>query len=234
MNRFSGGVTLAAGLLGALGLVGCGSVNSPAVPDGPPMADGQVPPIDGGVIDGPSIDSMPTDGPPIDMQVIPAAPKFDFGFIDEFTIAWNFAGNGFSGFAAVANTSNKPLNLNKLTIVSVTDDDPMVTSVFALERASETPLAPANAAGQLAGQAIVRIIESGLMTEPLVDESLLFNLYFPNFNDTFINRVVHIKAKIQIDDGEIELPMTVRFVASQVTLVDHAARLSARAVPGSP
>jgi hypothetical protein len=218
MNRFVGGVTLAAGLFGALGFCfwGCGSVNTPAVPDGQPGIDASV--------DGPPIDS-PTDAS-IDVA-IPVVPKFDVGYIDEFSIAWNFAGTGFIGFAAIANTSQRSLNLSKLTIVSVTDDDPTVTSNFTLEMGSETPLAPGEAAGLLGGQATVRIVESGLMTEPRNDESLMFGLSFPNFTMGFIDKVVNIRATIRIDDGEITLPMKVRFVASQVTMVDHASRLSA-------
>ncbi len=223
-----------AGLVGVLGLVGCGSVNTPANPDGPPIADAQVPPIDGAPIDGVPIDAVPIDGPPIDTMVTPVVPKFDVGYIDEFSIAWNFAGTGFIGFAAVANTSNKVLNMSKLEIVSVTDDNTTITSSFTLEMASETPLAPGEAAGLLGGQATVRIVESGIMTEPRNDESLMFGLSFPNTTVAAVDKTVNIRATIKIDDGEITLPMKVRFVASQVSTVDHAARLSATAIPATP
>jgi len=167
----------------------------------------------------------PSDPPVIDGP--PAAPKFDVGYVNAFTIAWNFAGTGFIGFLAVANTSTRLLNLNKITITSVTDDDDTITSQLALYSASDTPLEPGKAAGLLASQAFVRIVESGLMTEPLDDEMLNFSLSFPNYSMAFLDKTVHAQATIQIDDGEIVLPFTVHFVASPVALTDGAARLHA-------
>jgi hypothetical protein len=201
MNVRLGHVALMVGLLGA---VGCGSVSSPLL-DAPPDVDGAQPPIDG--------------PPPV--------PKFDVGYINEFTLAWNYAGTGVLGFLAVANTSTMAMDLNKVIIAGITDDDDTITSVFTLESPSDTPLQPGKAAGLLSGPATVRIVESGLMTEPRDDEMLSFGMSFPNQSVAFVGKTLHPQVTIQIGDGEIVLPFTVHFVESQVALADGAARLHA-------
>jgi hypothetical protein len=198
------GVVLAASLVGT---IGCGEVKGSGPSDAAELDAPVTPPIDA-MIDG---------------RV--ALAKFDIAYVDKFTFAWNFGGTGLRAFAAVANMGTMPMNLNKITIVSVTDDQPTIDTTFGVEP-SDTPLAPGTAAGLLGRSAIARIYETGLMTEENNDEKLVFVMAFPNFNDSFVGKTVAVRATLRIEDAELVLPISVTFVASQVTLSDSAARLS--------
>ncbi len=186
-----------------------------------------------GVDAAPKIDaSIPGDAPadtPPDGST--ALTKFDVGYIDEFTVAWSSSGSGFLGFAALVNTGTVLLNLNKISIVEVTDDDLAIDSVFAVENLSElplAPLAPGLAAGLLGAGATALLVESGLVPERREEDALSFELRFPNQNVGFVGKTVHVRVQIAIGDAAIDLPFAVHFVASNVTIPGGVARLRSR------
>jgi hypothetical protein len=218
--RGPGGVVLVMCLLG-VGGIGCGEVkSSPNVNDAAP--DTPSPQID-------APPDVPPDAPP---DGPPKANQFDVGFVNKFTIAWNNSGAGMLSFIAIANKGKMPVNLTKLSVVKVEDDDPTIDSRFVLELPSEiSELATDHAAGQLGGTALRLLFQDGVMTETYVGDTdpMDFGMRFPNQSETFVGKTVNVQVTIRIGDAEAVLPISVKFVdMGEPAQFDGAARVSAR------
>jgi hypothetical protein len=210
--RGFGGVALLVCLLG----IGCGEVESrPPVNDDAAQPDTPLPPIDA------SIDAPP-DGPA-------KATQFAVGFINKFTIGWSRSSAGMLSFVVIANKGTMPLNLTKVAVVKVEDDDPMINSVVAVETPSElSELTTDRAAGTLGPPAYARLFEGGVMTEAYDStDTLDFAMRFSQ-SEALIGKTLNLQATIQINDAEAILPITIKFVESPTLLIDDATRVSSR------
>jgi hypothetical protein len=233
MKGFFVGGALAAWLFGAMG---CGDVGTlaadarpvPLVPMDASIDVPGTPPVDGAPIDGPPIDGAPIDGPPIDGPPV-VATRFDVAYINEYTLRWNNAGAGLLGFMAVANTGSTTLDLSRVSVVRVLDNNIEIDSRVTLFSSSTAMLAPGQAAGEL-GPGVFQLFDNAnLLPEPITDDTLLFAMSFPNQNIGFVNKPFEAEATIRIEDTEIVLPFTVHFVASDgMPSIQSVARLRSR------
>jgi hypothetical protein len=168
-------------------------------------------------------------GPDSPDSDVPPPVTFDIAYINEYTIRWNSAGAGLLGFLAIANTGTAPLDLNRVTVVRTTDNDPEIISQVAVERPSVTLLAPGQAAGDL-GPGVRELFDTAsVLPEPNTDDTLLFSMRFPNQDIGFVGRPLQVEATIRIEDTEIVLPFTVHFVpADGTSSVESVARVRSR------
>jgi hypothetical protein len=204
-----------AGLIVVLTGAGCGDDSGRrSLPDAAPAVDAAIDvpsPIDAAV-------DAPRDAP---------APRggYDIGYIDEITFPYNYI--GFNGLLLIVNRGELPLNLATTSVVSVTDDQADVIVTFELDTPSIASLQPERAAGALTQNASLKLVSSGLVPEPIDDQSIDFLIGFASFPPIGID--VRAEATLRIGDANIVLPFTLHVVAGDRTgELDHAVRLSSR------
>jgi hypothetical protein len=190
-------------------------------------------------VDAAPIDSAPVDGAPVDgAQVVDAAPgsdagldasidaaapshAFDVGYINEFTYPFNVT--GVSEFMMVVNRGPLPLNLADAELDAVEDDSPQVDWTLSVDMLSTTVLPAGHAAGLLSQDANTALVVSGLVSEPLDDNTLNFRMSFSDFPTA--GTAIHAQAKLRIGDASVTLPFTIHIVASGTVMLDHAVRV---------
>lgn len=209
-RTFCGAVLLVFG-----GTIACSSMG-PA-----PLGDASVP---GDVSVDAAPDAMPDAPPDAAPDAAPALARFDVGYIDEFTLPANQS--GIVGFLVVINKGMMPLNLAKAQVISVSDDQAAITTEFEPEPGSDAMIAPNTAAGLLGISAIVALVDSGLVPEPIVNDELNFALSFRG--QPAANIDLRVQVTLQIEDARVTLPFTIHLITENKSQINHVARLGSQ------
>jgi hypothetical protein len=194
-----GGVIAA---LGIAGLIGCGDVKSTS----PDARD----PVDGA---GPGPDSAAASG-----------AKYDIAYISDLTINPNIS--SLFSFLLVINKGTAPLKLNTATVVAYSDDSAAIDWQLTKNAATTTLLTPDHAAGTLVPDATAKLVDSGLVPEPIEDTKLDFMMTFPTAPASGVT--LHAQAVLRIETANIVLPFTINIVASGAPKYNAAARISSQ------
>jgi len=212
------------------GALGCGSVTSSSHPmDAAPMPDARdtAPVLDGGDA-GPADarDAAPITDGAVDPRPDAATPtrSFDVGYINELSFPFNFT--GVSEFMIIVNRGPAALNLATAALDAIEDDSPDVVWTLAVDMLSTTSLPAGHAGGLLSQEANIALVVSGLVSEPLADNTLNFRISFSEFPP--VGTDIHAQATLRIDDASVVLPFTIHVTASGTVTLDHAARVGSR------
>jgi hypothetical protein len=113
--------------------------------------------------------SQPADASIADAS-IPQVDSWDIAYVNTYQTGTGFS---FPGTFRIANTGTAPLDMSTLTVVSVTHTGPAVVSAsLTLQSLTlDAVLQPGESGGHLISQAEILIVDAGLMTETLVDDT---------------------------------------------------------------
>ena len=181
-------------------MVGCGSVKT-LMPEMPPDA----------AIDAPDA-----------MQ--PAKTKYDVAYINDITIIP--AITSINSLVLVVNKGTAPLKLSTVDVVTYSDDSADIGWAFSKSGATTTMLMPSQAAGQLTPDAQGKLVDSGLVREPVVDNMLNFSMAFSTTPPTGV--ILHAQVVLRIETTDIVLPFTIKIVSSGFLALNAASRLSSQ------
>ncbi|HMG56530.1 MAG TPA: hypothetical protein VK601_23685 [Kofleriaceae bacterium] len=193
-------------VVGAAGVMGCGSVKAmePSVP--PPDA----------ASDGPADAS--TDSAPV------AVIKYDVAYINDLTLTTSIS--NVHGILLVVNKGTAPLKLSTAAVVTYSNDFPGITWEFSKNGATTTMLVPGHAAGAIGPDVTAKLVDSGLVPEPIDDNTLDFTMTFPMEPPSGLT--LHAQAVLQIESANIVLPFTLEIVGSGSPSLNATSRVTSK------
>jgi hypothetical protein len=153
--------------------------------------------------------------------------KFDVAYVDEIHVSSDIT--TFKGLILVINKGPGAISLDAITIVSFVDDTPLADWVFAKDLKASVKLPPEQAAGDLTPASAARIVDSGLVREPIGDRSLDFEMSFVFPPPPGIK--FHGRAVLQLDSERVTLPFQFFITRSGKVETISAARLSSGGSP---
>jgi hypothetical protein len=151
-----------------------------------------------------------------------AGPAFDVAYVDEIHVSSDIA--SFRGLILVINKGPGAISLDAITIVSFVDDTPLAEWVFTKRLDASIKLPPDQAAGDLTPASAAKIVDSGLVREPIGDRTLDFEFSFvfpPPPGIKFRGRAV-----LQIEDQRVILPFQFFITRDGAVETISAARVS--------
>ncbi|WP_428267235.1 hypothetical protein [Haliangium sp.] len=176
----------------------CGSV-----PDASPDASGP----DGGAPDARVLDAAMPDAPILDAAPPDASPPvaYEVAYVNEMTFDADLGVVDVASFGLLVNAGELPLDLSTAKVLTFSDDNATVGYEFSLDNDADAQLHKGEAAGALSPLAQQVIISSGLVTEPVVDDSVAFRLNLTNIPTG--NFDITARAVLSINDA----PLTLEF-----------------------
>jgi hypothetical protein len=150
--------------------------------------------------------------------------KYDIAYIDDITMGSNIT--SIFSFILVVNKGTVPLKLETTSVVTYSDDSASIDWQLTKNGATSTLLKPDHAAGSLAPDASAKLVDSGLVPEPIDDNMLNFTMAFPNMPPSGVT--LKAQAVLRIETADVVLPFTINLVASGIPKYNVAARVSSQ------
>jgi hypothetical protein len=162
---------------------------------------------------------------PIDvMPDTPPGVTYDIAYVNEIT---QTPSNLLTfSFLVVVNKGMTALNTLDVQVVSFIDDNPGIDWEFMRETGATKVLGPGLAAGTLSPLSRMRIVDSGLVTEPIDDPFLNFVMIFRQAPPAGIT--INTQAVLRIDGKEAVLPFVIHVIASGNSVFHGAKRVSSQ------
>lgn len=148
--------------------------------------------------------------------------RFDVAYINDFTINPNI--ESLFSFALVINKGTAPLKLQTTTVVTFSDDSAAIDWSLTKTGASTATLRPGSAAGMLNPDASAALVDTGLVPEPVEDNTLNFTMDFAEPPPAGVT--LKAQAVLKIETTDLVLPFTITIVASGAPKYNAASRLS--------
>jgi hypothetical protein len=152
------------------------------------------------------------------------ATKYDIAYVDDFTIDPNIS--SLFSFLLVVNEGEKPLSLQTATVVTYSDDSAGIDWQLTEDATTTIVLKPGHAAGLLSPGTASKLVESGLVPEPIDDNQLDFTMSFPTPPTAGV--ALHAQAVLRIETTDIVLPFTINIVPSGGPTYNATRRISAQ------
>lgn len=151
-------------------------------------------------------EGLPVEVPPEDAAVDAASspPRFEIIWISDLSVT-SAAPEAFD-LGVIVNRGDAPLDLSDARIVMNTDNDARIDFEL-LVQGSATPLPPGKAAGRLNPASRAKIVDSGLLDAPLVDDEYSFGVVLKN-TPPGVN-VVIASAVLEIGGVSVQMPFWV-------------------------
>lgn len=155
-------------------------------------------------------------------RVCDSVAAYDLATISEFTLPTPVL--GISSFVRVVNTGLTTLDLGTAQVVSVVDNHPTANISYAIVSNSGT-VPMGQAAGDLSPAATTKLVNSGLVNEPVANGvALIIQLSFSNNPTTDTN--VILKVLVSINGQLVPLNYLIKFRVGGSTSFDSASRNS--------
>jgi hypothetical protein len=200
----------------------CGDVKSLSLDAAAPPGGEAGPAPDATPIDAALIDAAPIDA------LIDAAPapvtKYDIAYITDITLNPNIS--SIFSFLLIVNKGTAPLKLETTTVVTYSDDSAGIDWTLTNNGVTTTMLRPDHAAGMLSPDVAAKLVDSGLVPEPIDDNTLNFTMAFTTPPPSGVT--LRAQAVLRVETADIVLPFTINIVASGAPKYNVASRISSQ------
>jgi hypothetical protein len=208
-------------LIWAMVSFGCGSVRHGDMDGGASAADA-APDLQPDAARGPLGDGgeLPGDAAP-EADASGGSVLFDVGYVDDFTLTSDI--NRMFSFLVIVNMGTSPIDLSTVSVVSYTDDSPIIEWTFVQEESTTIMLEPGRAAGRLSPLAATMVLTDDVVTEPIDDMGLNFAMEFGA--PLSLGQSLRAETVVRVQGATVALPIAVN--ASDAVEFNSARRVSA-------